>query len=430
MIEIKDNSLFIDGLSAKELAKKFGTPLYVYSYDELKKRINDLKENFLGVYERTRVAYAAKAFSCKAMFQIMKQENFCIDVVSGGELFTAMSIDFPADNIEFNGNNKSEEEIRMALEYGIGRFIVDGYNELKLLQKLCKETGKKATILFRVTPGVASDSHDYIVTGRKDSKFGFPIDEDILVPVVEEALESESIELLGFHFHVGSQLLNNESHLQAADIVMGFIKNLKEKIGFETKELNIGGGFGIRYTDENPPPFSYFTTAAMEAIIAYCDKEDLYRPEIVIEPGRSMVGEAGITLYEVGNIKNIPDIRKYVSLDGGMGDNLRPALYQAEYRSVVVDRAEEKPSETVTFCGKYCESGDILIKNAKTVPVEKGDIVALFSTGAYGYAMANNYNRNPIPPVILVKNQQAGYMVKPQSFEDILRLDEVPDFIK
>lgn len=428
--EIKNGVLYFDGCSTAELAEKYKTPLYVYSQTDIVDRFNELKACFTDKYENTRVAYAAKAFCTLAMCKICQQEGFCIDVVSGGELYTAIEAGFPAEHIEFNGNNKLPEEIEMAVDYGIGRIIVDGLQELSLLEAICKEKGKKVNILYRITPGVKSDSHDYIVTGKKDSKFGIPLDEDVFYPEVERALKSEYVNFLGFHFHVGSQLNDNGSHLQALGIMLERVKEVKNRYGFTVKELNLGGGYGVTYTDEDRKPFAYFMEPMMEQIDAFFKELGQPRPAVVIEPGRSIVAEAGISLYTIGSIKDIKGVRKYVSVDGGMTDNIRPALYQAVYNGVIANKADQKTTEEVTICGKCCESGDILMRDIEVPQPESGDILAMFTTGAYGYSMASNYNKNPIPAVVLVKEGKSELIVKRQTNEDLIRNELIPDSLR
>lgn len=420
--EIKNGLLYFDGCNTVELAKEYGTPLYVLSETAIVEKCREITESFLKKYERTRAAYAAKAFLTVAMCKIIEREGLCIDVVSGGELFTAVKAEFPAEKIEFNGNNKSIQELELAIDYNIGRIIVDGLDELDLIEEICKRKNKKTNILYRITPGVKSDSHDYIVTGKKDSKFGIPLDEEIISNAIQKAVESEYVNFMGFHFHVGSQLHDNGSHLQALETALKLIKDTKEKYNYVTPELNIGGGFGIHYTDEdNKKPYAYFLDPMMKRIEEFSKELNIERPEIVIEPGRSIIGEAGITLYTIGTSKDIPGIRKYVSVDGGMTDNIRPALYQAKYESIIANKADKEKTETVTISGKCCESGDILIKDEKMPTPERGDILAIFSTGAYGYSMASNYNKNPIPAVVLVKDGTSRVIVKRQTYEDILR---------
>lgn len=420
--EIKNNTLYFDGCDTVKLAKQYGTPLFVMSETKITEKCREIRETFLNRYERTRAAYASKAFLTLSMCKIIEKEGLCIDVVSGGELYTAIKANFPAEKIEFNGNNKSLEEIELAVDYNIGRIIVDGLDELSLIEKVCEEKAKKINILYRITPGVKSDSHDYIVTGKKDSKFGIPLDDEIIFPAVEQAIKSKYVKFMGFHFHVGSQLHDNASHLKALDTSLKLIKDTIEKYDYVTPEINIGGGYGIRYTDDDKAKqYSYFLDPIMSKIEKFSKEMNITRPEVVIEPGRSIVGEAGITLYTVGTIKEIPGIRKYVSVDGGMTDNIRPALYQAKYEGLIANKADEPKTDVVTVCGKCCESGDLLIKDASLAHAERGDILAIFSTGAYGYAMASNYNKNPFPAIILVKDGESKIMVKRQSYEDMIK---------
>lgn len=417
---VKNSVLHFDGCNLVDVAAEYGTPLYVFSETDINNRFNELKKDFIEKYPKTRVAYACKVFCVKAMLELVKASGMCIDVVSGGELYTAMQVNFPAERIEFNGNNKQRDEIEMAVEYGIGRIIIDGLKELEMIEDVCREKGKKMNVLYRVTPGVKSDSHDYIVTGKKDSKFGIPLDEDVIMPAVKKAMDSEYVNLLGFHFHVGSQLLDNGSHLQALEIVLNLAKNVKELLGFEIKEINLGGGFGVKYIDEERKPFSYFLDPMMEKIYNFFDAEKMEHPAVVIEPGRSIVAEAGMQLYTIGQIKDIRDVRKYVSVDGGMPDNIRPALYQAQYTAVFANRADEVGNDVVTVCGKCCESGDILIRDIKLPEAKTGDILAVKSTGAYGYSMASNYNKLPIPAVVFLKEGKSRLVVKRQTFEDLI----------
>lgn len=429
--EIKDGILYFDGCSTVDLAKQYGTPLYVMSEGDIEDKLREIKTCFLDKYPNTRAAYASKAFCTMAIYKICEKEGFCIDIVSGGELHTAIKAGFPAERIEFNGNNKLPHEIEEALDYGIGRFIVDGLQEVALIEAICKEKGKTANILFRVTPGVAASTHDYITTGKKDSKFGIPLDEDVFFPQVEAAIKAEHINFLGLHFHVGSQLFDNAPFLQALDIILDKVAEIKKRFDYDIKELNLGGGFGATYIDEERKPYAYFLAPMMERIEAFFTELGVERPAVVIEPGRSIVAEAGLSLYTIGSIKDIRDIRKYVSVDGGMTDNIRPALYQAEYEGLVANKASEPKDDKVTICGKCCESGDILIKDCMITGTAKaGDLFAMFSTGAYGFSMASNYNSNPIPAVVLVKDGKSELIVKRQSYDDMIKNQVMPEMLK
>ena len=429
--EIKDGILYFDGCSTVDLAKQYGTPLYVMSEGDIEDKMREIKNCFLDKYPNTRAAYASKAFCTMAIYKICEKEGFCIDIVSGGELHTAIKAGFPAERIEFNGNNKLPHEIEEALDYGIGRFIVDGLQEVALIEAICKEKGKTANILFRVTPGVAASTHDYITTGKKDSKFGIPLDEDVFFPQVEAAIKAEHINFLGLHFHVGSQLFDNAPFLQALDIILDKVAEIKKRFDYDIKELNLGGGFGATYIDEERKSYAYFLAPMMERIEAFFTELGVERPAVVIEPGRSIAAEAGLSLYTIGSIKDIRDIRKYVSVDGGMTDNIRPALYQAEYEGLVANKASEPKDDKVTICGKCCESGDILIKDCMITGTAKaGDLFAMFSTGAYGFSMASNYNSNPIPAVVLVKDGKSELIVKRQSYDDMIKNQLMPEMLK
>lgn len=419
--EVKDNTLYFDGCDTVALAEKYKTPLYVFSENDIMTRFAELRECFLKKYPKNRVAYAAKAFFPVAMAKLVDKEGMCVDVVSGGELYTAIKAGFPPEKIEFNGNNKQRDEIEMAIDYGIGRIIIDGLQELDLIEEICKEKGKKVNVLYRITPGVKSDSHDYIVTGKKDSKFGIPLDEEVIMPATKAAIDSEYVDFYGFHFHVGSQLFDNGSHLEALEITLNLIKKVKDQYGYEVKELNVGGGFGVTYVNEERKPYNYFLEPIMERIIQFFQEEEMKQPSVVIEPGRSIVAEAGISLYKIGSIKDIKDVRKYVSVDGGMTDNIRPALYQAKYDGIIANKANEQKTEIVTVCGKCCESGDILIKDLEIAKPSINDTFAIFSTGAYGYTMASNYNKNPIPAVVFVKDGKDKLVVKRQTYDDMIK---------
>ena len=419
--EYRENTLIFDGCDTVALAKKYGTPLYVFSETDMEEKCNEIKECFLDKYENTRAAYACKAFFTLAMSKFLEGQGFCLDVVSGGELYTAIKGEFPPEKIEFNGNNKQREELEMAIEYGVGRIIVDGLEELSLIEKICAEKGKRTAILYRITPGVENKTHEFITTGKKDSKFGIPLEESIIFPAIEQAIVSPYVDFLGFHFHVGSQLFSNQSHLAALEVSLKLMKDTRERFQYTISELNVGGGFGIEYVQEDKrKPFSYFIDPMMKRIEEFSNQMNLPRPAVVIEPGRSIVGEAGITLYTIGAIKDIPGMRKYVSVDGGMTDNIRPALYQAVYQGMVANKAEEAPLEKVTICGKCCESGDVLMKDIQVASPETGDIFAVFSTGAYGYSMASNYNKNAIPGVVFVREGRDRLVVKRQSYEDMI----------
>jgi diaminopimelate decarboxylase len=428
--EIKNNTLYFDGCSTVELARQYGTPLYVFSETEIVDRFAELRKCFLDPWPGNRAAYACKSFCTPAMLALANREGMCVDVVSGGELYAAIQAEFPAERIEFNGNNKTPAELEMAVDYGIGRVIMDSPRELPMLEAICKEKGRKMDVLYRVTPGVKADTHDFMVTGKKDSKFGIPLDDDVFYPAVKAAIDSEWVSFHGFHFHIGSQLLDNAPFLAALDVLLNLTREVRARFGRTVTELNIGGGFGITYTAEERRPYAYYLDAIMDRLAAFCEREGIERPAVVTEPGRSIVGEAGISLYTVGSIKDIRGVRKYVSVDGGMTDNIRPALYDAVYQGMIANRADDPADDVVTVCGKCCESGDILIKDARLAVARPGDILAIFSTGAYGYSMASNYNSNPVPAVALVRNGHSELIVKRQSYADMFSGAIIPESLR
>ncbi|MBQ7724067.1 MAG: diaminopimelate decarboxylase [Lachnospiraceae bacterium] len=428
--EIRNNRLYFDGCDTVELAKEYGTPIYVFSENDILNRLRELKTDFIEKYGNCRVAYASKAFCTVGMLKILEKEGMSADVVSGGEIAVAKAADFPAERVEFNGNNKLPKEIDMAVSYGVGRIILDGLNELPLIEEVCKKYDKKVNVIVRITPGVAASTHDYIITGKKDSKFGIPLDDDVFYPVIKSLIDSPYVNFYGLHMHIGSQLFTVQEYLDSVEVMLECASEIKKRFSFDVKELNLGGGFGATYTDEERKPFSFFLDPIMEKIISWSKDINIERPAVVIEPGRSIIAEAGITLYTVGQIKEVRGIRKYLSIDGGMGDNIRVALYDAEYSGVIANKAEEPVKEKVTVCGKCCESGDIIIKDL-LVPegVEMGDILAVYTTGAYGYSMASTYNNNPVPGAVLVKDGKSEWLVKPQTYEQIIENQVVPSFI-
>ncbi|MBE4910355.1 diaminopimelate decarboxylase [Bacillus luteolus] len=416
--------LEIGGVDSVSLAKKYGTPLYVYDIALIRERARSFRDTFEKLNIKAQVAYASKAFSTVAMVQLVEEEGLSLDVVSGGELYTALSAGFPADRIHFHGNNKSYEELEMAIKNNIGCIVVDNFYELSLLEQVCLDNQVKVPILLRVTPGVEAHTHDYITTGQEDSKFGFDLQNGQADTAIEQALASTAFNVLGIHSHIGSQIFETTGFVLAAEKMFKKMKEWKDKHGFIPTVLNLGGGFGIRYTHEDDPiPLSQYVEAIIEEVKKHSKELDMDIPEIWIEPGRSIVGDAGTTLYSIGSNKEVPNIRKYLSVDGGMTDNIRPALYQAKYEAVLANRVNDGNEETVSIAGKCCESGDMLIWDLDLPKATSDDILAVFCTGAYGYSMSNNYNRIPRPPVVFVENGEDHLVVKRESFDDIVRLD-------
>ncbi|HWR61190.1 MAG TPA: diaminopimelate decarboxylase [Clostridia bacterium] len=416
--------LEFSGCDTVELAESYGTPLYVMSEDGIRNNCRKIKTALTDKYPGALALYASKAFSSRAIYRIMAEEGFGVDVVSGGELYTANMAGFPMERVYFHGNNKTPDEIELGLDLGIGHFVVDNYNEIRLLDKAASKGNKAVRVLIRVSPGVSAHTHEYISTGQLDSKFGFPIEGGDALKAAGIILESPHMELSGIHCHIGSQIFNQGAHGEAAKVMLGLLLQIKERYGIELEELNIGGGFGIFYREgDEPPAIEEYISVITDTVKALCSDNGLKLPRIIIEPGRWIVGENGITLYTIGAIKEIEGIRKYVSVDGGMTDNPRTALYQAEYDAIVANKAEERPEELVTIAGKCCESGDILIKDIRLPAVEPGDMLAVLSTGAYNYSMSSNYNRLRKPAVVMLKDGKPRIIVKRETYEDIVRND-------
>ncbi|HHW32405.1 MAG TPA: diaminopimelate decarboxylase [Clostridiaceae bacterium] len=422
-------NLEIGGCDTLDLVKEFGTPLYVMDEETIRKSCRFYKDAIDRYYPgKGLILYASKAFCSMAMCKIAEQEGLGIDVVSGGELYTAIKSGFPAEKIFFHGNNKTIEEIELAIENNIGRFIVDNREELQSINSIAKSKGKKIKILFRIKPGIEAHTHDFIRTGQIDSKFGVALENGEAFEIIKIASELDAVEVVGVHCHIGSQIFDIAPYELAAQVMLDFIAELKNKLGIVIKELNLGGGFGIRYLPEHEP-IQYDTSieAVTKFIKSECSKKNLELPLLIFEPGRSIVGPAGITLYTVGAVKDIKGVRKYVSVDGGMTDNPRYALYQSQYDALIANKPDAKKVEKVTIAGKCCESGDILVKDIYMPPISSGDILAILATGAYNYSMSSNYNRIPRPPVVLVNKGKARLIVKREGYEDIIRNDIIPE---
>ena len=416
--------LTIGGADAVELAREYGTPLYVMDEGTIREACRSYKSSIEEFYGgRGLPLYASKAFCCKEIYRIMAEEGMGTDVVSGGELYTALAAGFPAQRIFFHGNNKTEAEIRLALEKGVGRIVADNIPELHTLSRIAVETGTTARLLLRVKPGVDAHTHSFIRTGQIDSKFGFALETGEAEEAARLAGDLPGLELAGLHCHIGSQIFELEPFCLAAEIMLGLMSRL-QKAGLPVKELNLGGGFGIRYTqEEHPQPYRAFMKAVAERVAAVCKAQGMETPYIYIEPGRSIVGPAGATLYTVGAVKEIPGVRTYVSVDGGMTDNPRYALYQSAYELLVADRADKERDWKVTVAGRCCESGDLLQEHTPIQPCRPGDILAVLATGAYNYSMSSNYNRIPRPPVVMVRDGEARVVVKGETYEDLIRND-------
>ncbi|MFA5839304.1 MAG: diaminopimelate decarboxylase [Candidatus Margulisiibacteriota bacterium] len=404
--------LEIGGCSCTDLAQKFGTPLYVIDEITLRNRCRDYIQLFQKFHPKTEIAFASKALCTTAIAKIVASEGLGIDVSSGGEIYTAQKAGCDLKKAYFHGNNKPAEEIKFALKVGVGRFVIDNLDELNRLDKVAKEMNKTAEILIRINPGIEAHTHEYIKTGTTDSKFGVPQNE--IDAVVKEAKSRSNIKIVGLHAHIGSQIFDVQPFVDETKLLLELVDK------FELTELDLGGGIGIPYLESEVAPdledFARRITAVLQG------RKDI---KLILEPGRSIVGQAGVTLYTIGGIKEIPSIRKYVFIDGGMSDNPRPILYQAKYAAAIANRANLPKTETVTVAGRFCESGDILIRDINLQPITVGDILAVFCTGAYNYAMASNYNRVGRPAMVMVNNGKATIIVKRESYEDLTRNDQI-----
>lgn len=417
--------LAIGGADALDLVKKYQTPLVVYDVKAIRDQIHHFQKVFQDNGVNYAVSYASKAFACIAMFQLINQEDAHIDVVSGGELYTAIQAGFPMDHVSFHGNDKSVEELEMAVDHQIGVIILDNFHEIDLLKQILDEKDAHINVMLRVTPGISAHTHEYDQTGQVDSKFGFDLQSGQARKALDLVLADPRMTMLGIHAHIGSQIFEVKGFEMAATKLVDTLGDWHKEIGYTAKVVNVGGGFGIRYTeDDDPIAPEMFVDAIVKAIKKRVGELDMPMPAVWIEPGRSIAGPAGYNLYTVGSRKDVPGIRSYVTVDGGMGDNIRPALYQAKYDAVLANDPKAPVKETVRVAGKYCESGDILIQKQPLPATKPGDVLAMLATGAYGYAMASNYNRNPRPAVVFVENGKDQLAIKRESYEDLIHLDQ------
>lgn len=417
--------LTIGGVDTVELAQKYGTPLVVYDVEQIRNQIRAFKK----VFEKEKVAYAvsyaSKAFACIAMYQVANEEGAYTDVVSAGELYTALKANFPTERISFHGNNKSLFEIEMAVKNHVGKIIIDNFHEIKLLDKVLREQDAKINVMLRITPGISAHTHEYDQTGQVDSKFGFDLESGQADLALEQVLANSRMNMVGIHAHIGSQIFELNGFEMAAKKLMEVAENWRSQYGYTAKVINVGGGFGIKYTaEDNPLKPEEFVQAIVETIKKEAKEAAFPVPEIDIEPGRSIVGPAGYNLYTTGSRKVVPGYRPYVTVDDGMGDNIRPALYGAKYETVLATDPKAPLTEHVRIAGKYCESGDILAEDQALPATKSGSLLAMLDAGAYGYSMASNYNRNPRPAVVFVENCKAKLVIKRESLEDLVHLDQ------
>lgn len=423
-MNIKDNELIIGGVKTSDLVKEYKTPLYVMNEELIRDNCKRYYKAFHCELDKNRVTYAGKAFLNMYMCNILKEEGLYLDVVSGGELYTAYKANFPLEHVYFHGNNKTGDEIELGVKLGVGRFVVDNFYELNMLNNIAKSYNKVQKVYIRITPGIEAHTHEYIKTGQLDSKFGFPLIGDSIINVVNEILKLDNIELTGIHCHIGSQIFDLEPFRDDAKIMVNLANDIYKKTGHLIKEIDFGGGFGIYYTKEDKPKeIEEYCSAILDTAEETCKELNFPRPVFSIEPGRSLIGNAGTTLYTIGAIKEIENMRKYVCVDGGMTDNIRPALYNAKYECLVANKVQGEMCGDVAIAGKCCESGDILIDNVNLNETKTGDILAVLSTGAYGYSMSSNYNRIPRGAVVMVSNGEAKLACKRESYEDIISND-------
>lgn len=424
--------LLIGGCDAVALARQYGTPLYVLDEQRVRAACRAYREAMEAAYPRGRILYAGKALLTTGLCRIVDDEGLGLDVVSGGELYTALEAGFPAERIYFHGNNKSDAELAMAIEAGVGRIVVDNAGELRRLESAAQRAGRAVDVLLRVTPGVAADTHSYVRTGQLDSKFGIPIAGGEALAAARRTARSPWLRLRGYHCHIGSQITELAPYDEAVDLMVRFVAEAQRETGVPAQELNMGGGLGIRYFDEDgvPGPAAFVGRIAAR-VLARVKAEQVPAPDLVLEPGRSIVGPAGTTLYTIGFVKRIPGVRTYVMIDGGMGDNPRVALYRTRHRAVIANKMNDSPGEEpVSVAGKYCETGDVLIEELFVPEPEPGDVLAVFDTGAYNYSMASNYNRLPRPAAVLVNGDRHELLVRRETYADIVGRDVIPSWLR
>lgn len=431
-ITLKTNAngnLEVGGCDIVELAEKYGTPLYVIDEATLRSICKDYKKAFSG-YEKINMMFASKSLCTMATSAILAQEGFGFDVVSAGEIYTVYKAGVDMSKVLFNGNNKSFDELTLALELGVGRISVDNFFELALLDEIAKSQNKTVDILLRITPGIECHTHEYIQTGHLDSKFGFDLTQ------IDEAVELilnnyTNLRLHGLHAHIGSQIFETKVYHDEIEILIKEIARLDEKFGLKLDEINVGGGLGVKYTEEDLPPSTFeIAEVIINSLNENIKKYGIEPPALFLEPGRSIISTAGITLYTIGSSKQVPHGKKYVAVDGGMADNPRPSMYQANYSAEIANKKENAALQTVTIAGRFCESGDILIKNINLPEPVEGDILCVYNTGAYNYSMASNYNRVQKPQMVIVNNSKSDIIINRETLEDLISHDIVPDRLK
>jgi len=422
----EEGHLSIGGCDLVRLASEYGTPLYVFDETTLRGTCAEFRSEFARNYDNSTIIYAAKAFMCRALAKVINEEGLGIDVVSGGEISIARSVDFPAEKVYFHGNNKLREELELAISWGVGHIVIDNLDELSLVNDVAAEAGVIQPVLLRLTPGIDAHTHSHITTGVLDSKFGLPISLGHAEEAAAKASSASNMELVGLHMHLGSLIFSTDPYQQAIEIAFRFAAEIGDKYGFDFREFSPGGGFAIPYTRDDPAPkVARFADAIAEAVKANCRGLGIQPPRLVVEPGRAIAGRSCVAVYRAGAIKDIPGVRKYVSVDGGMADNIRPALYGSRYEALIANKVTASESELVTIAGRFCESGDILARDVRLPRVSAGDIIALPVCGAYCLPMASNYNASPRPAVLMVNDGKARIIRRRETYEDLMRCDEL-----
>jgi len=415
-------NLTFAGVDTVELAKKYKTPLYLMDEDKIREKCRAYKKALTTYFNCAEVLYASKAASFKHIYEIVNDENMSVDVVSGGEIYTALKAGFPMEKVYFHGNNKTIDEIEYGIENKIGYFVIDNLFELANVNEIAGKYNVKQKVLLRITPGIDPHTFEAVATGKVDSKFGSAIKTGQALEIVKAALSCENLELMGYHCHIGSQIFEHTPFSDSAKVMLKFVADTKEETGFEAKILNLGGGFGVRYV-EGDAGLDIDTCIKMLAgiIKSECEKLGINEPKILMEPGRSIVADCGITLYKVGSVKEIIGYKKYVAIDGGMADNPRYALYKSQYTTIIANKADKVKDYHCTVVGKCCEDGDIIQENVDLQTPDSGDILAVLCTGAYNYSMSSNYNKIPRPPIVMIKDKTDYVAVKRESFEDLIK---------
>ncbi|MBQ9043234.1 MAG: diaminopimelate decarboxylase [Eggerthellaceae bacterium] len=422
--EVRDGHLFIGGVDMVELAREQGTALYVFDEADLRDRMQQYRESFAANYPNAGALYASKAFLNKEVLRIANEEGMFLDVSGGGELACAQAVGFPMERIFMHGNFKTERELREAISAGVGRIVLDTRLELARVSRIAGELGVTQKVLMRITPGVEADTHEYIKTGCEDSKFGFTMLDDFAFKCVGDVLGTPNVDLVGFHCHIGSQIFALHSFVEAVQVMAKFVARVRDEYGLYVEDLDMGGGLGIAYlADDKPSSIAEFAECTANAVMEASLEYGLPLPRLLVEPGRSLVANAGVTLYTVGVMKTLPNIRKYVAIDGGMSDNIRTALYHADYEATIANKADQPRTEIVTLCGKHCESGDAVVLDGSLQHADLDDVVCVFATGAYCYTMSSTYNGQPRPAIVFVRDGQARVVTRRETYEDLMARD-------